>query len=183
MTDATGRKADGSSATDGDSRSHAMSAGRVGRPHGLDGSFYVTGARPRLLALGTALTLDGRARVIVRRAGTEARPIVRLRGIDDREAVEALRGVELTVDRSDAPSLQEDEWWAGELEGCEVVDGERRVGIVARLVELPSCEALEVRLDAPASREVLVPMVRDAIRCVEVAQRRIDVDMSFLEEV
>ncbi len=39
--------------------SQSMSAGRVGRAHGLDGSFYVTGARPRLLTLGTAVTVDG----------------------------------------------------------------------------------------------------------------------------
>ena len=33
-----------------------LQAGRVGRPHGLDGSFYVTRARARLLALGSTVT-------------------------------------------------------------------------------------------------------------------------------
>ena len=33
--------------------SGTLSAGRVGRPHGLDGSFYVTRPRARLLELGT----------------------------------------------------------------------------------------------------------------------------------
>jgi len=179
MTGNTG----GFSTRDGHNRPHTMSAGRVGRAHGLDGSFYVTGATPRLLALGTTVALDGRAAAIVRRAGTDERPIVRLEGTESRAAAEALRGLELTVDRDEAPELEQGEWWAGDLEGCEVVDGERHVGTVARLVELPSCEALEVRLDAAhASREVLVPMVRDAIRSVDVAQRRIDVDMSFLED-
>jgi 16S rRNA processing protein RimM len=170
-----------------------MSAGRVGRAHGLDGSFHVTGARPRLLTLGTALTLDGRATEIVRRAGTDARPIVRVGGVEDRPAAEALRGAELTVDRADAPTLEEGEWWAGDLEGCEVVDGERVVGIVSGLLELPSCEALEVRLaaaDADAAPavggrvpgEILIPMVGEAIRRVDVAERRIDVDMSFVGE-
>ena len=33
-----------------------------------------------------------------------------------------------------------------ELEGCAVMDGDYRVGgVVSRLLELPSCEALEVR--------------------------------------
>jgi 16S rRNA processing protein RimM len=172
--------------------SQSMSAGRVGRAHGLDGSFYVTGARPRLLALGTAVTLDGRATEIVRRAGTDERPIVRVRGIDGRDAAERVRGMELTVERADAPSLGEGEWWAGDLEGCEVVDGERVVGVVSGLLELPSCEALEVRLvagaeeaAAPGGRvpgEMLIPLVRDAIRHVDVAGGRIDVDMSFVEE-
>jgi 16S rRNA processing protein RimM len=166
-----------------------VAAGRVGRAHGLDGSFYVTGARPRLLALGAAVTVAGRTAKVMRRAGTDEHPIVRLEGIEDRGAAEALRGLELTVDLAEAPALGEGEWWASELEGCEVVDGERHVGIVTRLVELPSCEALEVRfatsdpdVAARSGSELLIPMVRDAIRGVDTANRRIDVDMSFIEE-
>jgi 16S rRNA processing protein RimM len=165
-------------------------AGRVGRAHGLDGSFYVTGARPRLLTLGSMLAVGERTVEIVRRAGTDEHPIVRLEGIENRNAAQALRGLELTVDLAEAPSLGEEEWWAGELEGCEVVDGERYVGVVLRLVELPSCEALEVRLaeevsDEPARQaaNILVPMVRDAIRDVDPLARRIDVDTSFLGEM
>jgi 16S rRNA processing protein RimM len=126
---------------------------------------------------------------IVRRAGTETHPIVRLQGVEDRSGAEALRGSELTVELPDAPALEEGEWWAGELEGCEVTDGERVVGVVSGLLELPSCEALEVRLnqnepgaDKAAAGELLVPMVRDAIREVDMHRRRIDVDMSFLED-
>jgi 16S rRNA processing protein RimM len=173
--------------------SPTLPAGRVGRAHGLDGSFYVTGARPRLLGLGTGVTVAGTTTPIVRRAGTDRHPIVRLEGIADRAGAEALRGLELTVERVSAPALGEGEWWAHELEGCEVVDGERLLGVVSRLIELPSCEALEVRCmahDAPrdtqavergdASSPLLVPMVKDAIRSVDVARRRIDVDADFL---
>jgi 16S rRNA processing protein RimM len=170
--------------------SNALSAGRVGRAHGLDGSFYVTGPKPRLLVLGATVKVDGRGAKIVRRAGTDEHPLIRLRGIEDRGAVEALRGLELTVDFAEAPALEEGEWWAGELEGCEVFDGEHRIGIVLRMVELPSCEALQVRLDGPSqgngpsgSSELFVPMVRDAIRGIDPPARRIDVDMGFLEEL
>jgi 16S rRNA processing protein RimM len=159
-----------------------IGAGRVGRAHGLDGSFYVTGPRPRLLALGTTVLLGGRPLRIVRRAGTDERPIVRLEGIEDRAGAESLRGRTLAVERCAAPALEEDEWWAGDLEGCAVVDGERRVGVVRRLLELPSCEALEVALDPPGRQPLLVPMVREAIRDVDVGARTIDVDMSFVEE-
>jgi 16S rRNA processing protein RimM len=48
------------------------------------------------------------------------------------------------------------------------------------MLPLPSCEALEVaREGAP---DLLVPMVRDAIRSVDVRARRIDVNLSFLGE-
>jgi 16S rRNA processing protein RimM len=130
-----------------------------------------------------------RSTSVARRAGTDEHPILRLEGIGDRTAARALRGLDLTVELADAPELGEGEWWASELEGCEVVDGERHVGTVMRLLELPSCEALEVRLAAPdegaaagSTTDVLVPMVRAAIREVDVDRRRIDVDMGFLEE-
>jgi 16S rRNA processing protein RimM len=156
-----------------------LSAGRVGRPHGLDGSFYVTGPTSRLLAAGTIVTVAGSTLEVRRRAGTDARPIVRLDGIEDRAAAEALRGSELTVDADEAPMLAEGEWWAGELQGCEVRDGDRRLGTVIRLIELPSCEALEVR-PAAGGEPLLVPMVKDAIREVDTAGRRIEVDLDFL---
>jgi 16S rRNA processing protein RimM len=167
-----------------------LQAGRVGRAHGLDGSFYVTSPRPRLLPLGANVTVDGRSLEIVRRAGTDERPIVRLEGIDDREGADALRGVALTVDRLQAPTLEEGEWWGHELEGCVVLDGERRVGTVTRMIELPSCEALEVRREAIGSQPtgshppapLIVPLVKDAIRRMAVAEGRIEVDMGFLGE-
>jgi 16S rRNA processing protein RimM len=154
-------------------------AGRVGRPHGLDGSFYVTAPDARLLALGGVVSVGGSTREIVRLAGTGQRPIVRLEGVQDRPAAEALRGMELTVTAELAPALAEDEWWAHELEGCEVRDGERVLGTVTRLVALPSCEALEVA-PAGAASALLVPMVKDAIRSIDPHARRIEVDSDFL---
>jgi 16S rRNA processing protein RimM len=157
----------------------SVPAGRVGRPHGLDGSFYVTRPLARLLSLGAAVTVAGRTAAIVRRAGTEQRPIVRLEGIEDRPSAQALRGMELTVERREAPALGEGEWWAHELEGCAVVDGDELLGTVSRLIELPSCEALEVRR-ADDGEVVVVPLIKDAIRSVAPQRRQIEVDLDFL---
>jgi 16S rRNA processing protein RimM len=157
----------------------SIEAGRVGRPHGLDGSFHVTRPVARLLAGVEEILVDGRPERVDRRAGTNDRPILRLAGHAGREAAEALRGAQLSVPADRAPALEPGEYWAHELEGCAVFDGEHRVGEVRRMVELPSCEALEV---ARADGELLVPMVRDAIRSVDVGARRIDVDLSFLGE-
>lgn len=175
----TSRPGEPESGASGDGATVGLPAGRVGRPHGLDGSFYVTRPRARLLTLGAEVTVAGRTAPIVRRAGTEQRPIVRLQGIEDRSGAEDLRGAELTVDSSDAPALGEGEWWARELEGCAVVDGDELLGTVSRLVELPSCEALEV-LPAHGGEPLLVPMVKDAVRSVHPAERRIEVNLDFL---
>jgi 16S rRNA processing protein RimM len=146
-------------------------AGRVGRPHGLDGSFHVSDPRPEVLTLG--MELEGLGRIIARK-GTAAKPILRLDTASDRTAVEGLRGRELIVDDALAPALGDDEYLAADLEGCKVADGDRPLGSVVRLMVLPSCEALE--LDSG----VIVPMVRDAIRSIDVDAKRIDVDAEFL---
>jgi 16S rRNA processing protein RimM len=153
-------------------------AGRVGRPHGLDGSFHVIRPRADLLAEGAVLEVAGASREVVRRAGTDQRPILRLDGCEDRDAAEALRGEDLRVRRADAPAREPGEYWAEELEGCRVEDGEVVVGVVRRLVALPSCEALEVARED--GTDLLVPLVRDAVRTVDPAARRIDVDLRFL---
>jgi 16S rRNA processing protein RimM len=151
-----------------------LSAGRVGRPHGLDGSFHVTRPRAALLALGGSVHVGAAIREIVRRAGTTDRPILRLAGVDDRAGAEALRGEELLVARADAPPLPDGEYWAEDLAGCAVVtpDG-RELGHVQQLRALPSCEVLEVG-------ELLVPMVADAVLEISLEQRRIVVDPAFL---
>jgi 16S rRNA processing protein RimM len=142
----------------------AIEAGRVGRPHGLDGS--------------DEILVDGRPERIERRAGTDDRPILRLAGHAGRAAAEALRGAQLSVPVERAPALEPGEYWAHELEGCAVFDGARRVGEVRRMLPLPSCEVLEVVREDGG--ELLVPMVRDAVRSIDVAARRIDVDLAFL---
>jgi len=169
----------GETGTNAEPGAAPLEAGRVGRPHGLDGSFYVTRASARLLRRGATVTVGGRTREIVRRAGTDARPILRLDGIEDRAGAEALRGQELTVAAEEAPRLEEGEWWAHELVGCAVLDGSRPVGTVTRLMELPSCEVLEVERSA-GGPALLVPMVRDAIRSVDPQKRRIEIDGAFL---
>lgn len=155
-------------------------AGHVGRPHGLDGSFHVAQPRVSLLQQGRELVIDGRADTIVRRAGTDARPIVRLASCTTRSDIEALRSRDLLVARADAPALEDDEWWPEELEGCRVHDGAREVGVVRSLRSLPSCDLLEV--DRPGAEELLVPLIRDAVREVDVEGRRIEIDLAFLGE-
>jgi 16S rRNA processing protein RimM len=157
-----------------------LEAGRVGRPHGLDGSFYVTRARTRLLSLGVSVSVGTRTAEIVRRSGTEQRPIVRLEGVEDRLAAEAMRGMALMVRVDEAPALGEGEWWAHELEGCQVMAGSTLLGTVGRMIELPSCEVLEVHR-AQGGEPLLIPMVKDAIRWVETSRRCIEVDPDFLD--
>ncbi len=163
-----------------------LRAGVVGRPHGLDGSFHVVGTEGssfRLLVDDMELRVGDETHRVVRVAGHAGAPILRLEGSSVRADAEALRGREILVERSVAPELEEDEWWAEDLEGCAVCDGDEQVGVVSRLLGLPSCEVLEVtRSDDPTRPALLVPLVTDAVREVDLERGVIDVDLRFLGE-
>ena len=157
-----------------------LRAGKVGRPHGLDGSFYVLDPVPTLLVHGTELQVGDHTHAVNRRAGTDKKPIVRLEGHDSRESALALRGETLWSAREDAPELGEDEWYAEELEGLSVRCSEKTIGTVTRLRSLPSCDVLEVEREGGG--ELLVPLVRDAVRSVDLEQGVVEVDLKFLGE-
>ena len=135
-------------------------AGRVGRAHGRDGSFYVESA-DAAFAVGSEVSLGGRAAVVERRAGTDERPLIRLAGVDPREHA----GEALLVDEP----LAEGEYAAADLVGCEVPG----VGVVRRVVNGPSCDVLE-------AGEALIPFIRDAIESVDLEERVIRVHREFL---
>jgi 16S rRNA processing protein RimM len=125
-----------------------VTAGRVGKPHGRDGSFYVDGVDDPL-AEGTAVTLGDRTLTVERRAGTDERPLIRLAGLDELGAV---RGQTLLVEAE----LGEDEWLASDLLGRDVPGH----GRVMRVLDGPSCSVLELE------DGTLVPFVSDAIASV-----------------
>jgi 16S rRNA processing protein RimM len=172
------KRASGSSSR---SSTELLRIGRVGRPHGTDGGFTVADPTDRLELLdpGRTVVVGGREMTIAVRRGTAQRPILVLDGTADRNAAEALRGEDIEVSRAELGALSAGEFLVDDLLGCEVVDGKRRVGLVRDVLLLPSTDVLEVELDD--GEEVLVPLVRDAVRGVDRTQRRVDVDMRFLE--
>jgi len=111
-----------------------LRAGVVGRPHGLDGSFHVGRPVPSLLADDIDVRVGDAQLHVERLAGHARAPILRLEGCSERADAEALRGREILVARIGAPELEEDEWWAEDLEGCVVRDGDEEVGVTVQAI-------------------------------------------------
>ena len=146
-----------------------LAAGRVGKPHGLDGSFYVEDPAHEL-SEGTEVSVGELSAAIERRAGSDARPLVRLAGVGDRDAAQALRGQTLFV-AGGREDLGPDEWYDDDLIGCRV----EGLGEVRAVLHGPSCDLLEVGDD-----KLLIPLVRDAVLAVDTDARVIEVDRGFL---
>jgi len=146
--------------------------GRVGRPHGLDGSFFVEGPseRAEAFASGAVVYVDGEpAKVVASKRGSQNRPVIRLeRRVD--------RGAELAVPREALPPLDENEYYAFQLVGLAVEEeGGRVLGRVRDVLDYPANDVLE--LDSGLS----LPLVEACVRKVDLDSGRIVVARGFAD--
>ena len=152
--------------------SDLVPVGRVGRPHGLDGAFFVDGPSDRTatFAVGAELYVGGEpAKVVVSRRGSGNRPVIRL----DRAAA---RGATLAVPRESLPPLESDEYYAVELVELAVEEeGGRFLGRVRDVVNYPANDVLE--LDSGLS----LPLVEACVRQVDLEGGRIVVAPGFAD--
>ena len=149
-----------------------VSVGRVGRPHGLDGSFVVE--RPseneRLFDPGAMLIAGGELATVAARKRSGGRLVIKL-------DPPAERGTELAVRRSALPEPQPDSFYVFQLQGMEVVEeGGRRLGAVQEVAPGVANDVLE--LDSGLA----LPMVEECIRQVDVAAGTIVVAVGFADE-
>jgi 16S rRNA processing protein RimM len=148
-----------------------VTVGRVGRPHGLDGSFFVERASedPDRFAAGAVVYVNGEPIRIEGSKRSGGRPVIRL----EREVP---RGAELTVRREELPPTAEDEYYAFELVGLEVAAEDGRVlGRVAEVAPGVANDVLE--LDSGLA----LPLVGDCVREIDLEAGRILVAAGFAE--
>lgn len=106
--------------------------------------------------------------------------IVRLRGVDDRTAAEALGGVDIGVPAEALPALAEDEFYWRDLIGLQVVNGEGELlGVVDHLLETGANDVLVVKpcIGSIDGQQRLLPWVPGpVVQRVDKDAKRIFVD-------
>ena len=146
-----------------------VAVGRVGRPHGLDGSFVVEQPSddPRWFAVGATLIVGGEEAEVVAAKMAGGRPVIRLDW-------PAARGAPIEVERASLPATEEGEFYVFELIGLEVVEETgRSLGKVVNVAPGVANDALELEGGA------MLPLVEDCVRDVDLAARRILVAPGF----
>lgn len=136
----------------------AVVVGRVGKSHGLDGSFVVEGASEtrELFAVGATLLVGGEAATVVGSKQARGRPVIRL----DRRVE---RGTVLAVPRDALAPTSEDEYYVFQLVGLQVAEqGGRILGTVADVAPGVANDVLE--LDSGQ----LLPMVEECVLSVDL---------------
>lgn len=145
--------------------------GRVGKPHGLNGAFFVDAASddPQWFQVGATLFACGRETRVAESKRSGGRVVIRL-------DADLERGTALCVPRSALPPLGEDEYYVADLIGLEVEEeGGRLLGRVAAVAPYEANDVLE--LDSG----IALPMVEDCVLGVDVAGGRIVIARGFAD--
>ncbi len=157
-----------------------VAVAEIARPHGIVGELRlkVYNLDSDLLLRRPPVTLrlpDGVEREAVLTAAREMDKalLVRIAGVDDRDAAEALRGAAICVPRAALPPPAEGEFYAWDLEGAQVAlaSGEP-VGLVLELTSYPTCDVLVVA--RPDGKKLEVPLIATYVT-------RVDAERGFVE--
>ena len=103
-------------------------------------------------------------------------PVVRIKGISDRNAAEALKGTELYIERDKLPETsEENEYYHADLIGLQAVfeDG-TKFGTILRLHDFGAGDMLEIVPEGKSEKAaVLVPFTAEMVPEVNIAEGRV----------
>jgi 16S rRNA processing protein RimM len=161
--------------------------GRVVKAHGVGGEVVVeirTDDPAARFASGSTLRAKDsrgggqeRSYVVAHVREHGGRLLVRLAGVDDRDAADALRGSLFVVDSDDLPPIDEpDTYYDHQLEGLHVrTTTGQDVGVVAEVLHTAAGELLAVKRSDDGG-EALVPFVSAIVTSVSLDDRTVEID-------
>lgn len=147
-----------------------MRIGRVGKPHGIDGSFFIElpSDDERWWQPGARFLAGGSVAEVVAARRSSGRPVVKL----DRPVE---RGALIEVERDALPPTEEDEYYTFQLLGLPVTDETgRALGTVKGVTPGIANDVLEL------DTGVLLPMIEDCVRSVDLEAGSITVAPGFV---
>jgi 16S rRNA processing protein RimM len=146
-----------------------VTVGSVGKSHGRDGSFVVENASeaPERFEVGAELLVAGEPARVVASKQARGRPVIRL----DRRVE---RGAELQLSRDALAPAGEDEYYVFQLVGLHVEEeGGGELGMVVDVAPGVANDVLQL------DTGLLLPMVEDCIRAVDLQGGKIIVGQGF----
>ena len=149
--------------------------GVITSPHGVMGEvnvFPTTDDAKRFRRLKEIILVQGKTEKIVEIENVKffkQMVILKLKGYDDRDAVEKLRQCSLFVPREKAVRLQRDEYFIADLIGLKVLDGDandEELGTIEDVMQTGANDVYEIRMKD--GRELLLPAIKQCILAVDV---------------
>jgi len=163
----------------GDETRNLIFVAQVGAAHGVRGEVKITAFTADPMALATYKTLlrqDGSPALTIASARpTKGGIVARLKGVDDRNAADALRGLKLHILRDSLPPPEEDEFYLADLIGLTVeTAGGELLGKVKTVHDFGAGDLLEIQPRTGASW--WLPFTREAVPEVRIAEGKLIAD-------
>ena len=158
--------------------------GKVGSPVGIKGEFRVNlySRDSGNLKEGKVLLLERAERsvsgAIEKVRYQKDKPVVRLKGIEDRNAAEDIRGMDISIYAKDMEELPEGEHYVRDLIGCRVVDvaqGGAEIGVLKDVIQNTAQSILDV--STADGKQVLIPAVDAFLRSIDEEAGVIEVEL------
>lgn len=103
--------------------------------------------------------------------------ILKLKGVDDRNAAEALKDSDVLITEDELKDLPEDTFYVRDLIGCQVVNVETE-GIIGQISDVLQNTAQDIYVIKTGSgKEVLIPAVGDFVKEVDITAKCVKVKL------
>lgn len=110
--------------------------------------------------------------------------ILKLKGVSDRNAAEALKERDIYITEADLRKLPEDTFYIKDLIGCNVVNIEdgSRIGVIADVLQNSAQDIYKIEL--ASGKEALIPAVGEFVKEVDMAQKLVKISLipGFIDE-
>jgi 16S rRNA processing protein RimM len=103
--------------------------------------------------------------------------LVKLRGINDRDAAMAVKSRRVAVPREQLPEAGEDEYYWSDLVGVKVINQQQiDFGVITEVLETGANDVIVMRQDGPGGQERLLPFIDHVVMEVDLETRTMLVD-------
>ncbi len=156
-----------------------LDVGRIVAPFGLVGEVKVvplTDFPERFARMKTVLVGERHTRYrVVHARPHQAQILLTLRGVDDPDAAEALRGEMLRVPIAEAAALAEDQYFWYQIIDLEVVTTAGQT--LGKIVDIIRTGANDVYVVRGIRGELLIPAIEDVVKQVDLPAGRLVVEL------
>lgn len=143
--------------------------GKVGAARGLDGSVKIiplTDFAGRFDGL-EKISVGGKIFIVEEVKHISGQIFMKFAGVDSRESARTLTNKFLTVEKKDAAPLADGEFYTFDIIGCEVFDGDKKIGTVTNVLKTGSNDVFEV------DGNILIPALKSVVSSIDVAAKKI----------
>ena len=151
--------------------------GKVGAARGLDGTLKIiplTDFEGRFDDL-KKISVGGKIFCIENVKHIGGQIFIKFAGVDSRESARALTNKFMTVDRKDAAPLDDGEFYIFDIVGCEIFDGEKKIGTVTNVLKTGSNDVFEV------DKNILIPALKSVVKSIDIKAKKILIASSATE--